>query len=249
MAATDTRSTSRRERTPGANDLSIYSSFANTWWDGNTRWLRTLHNMVPARMRYFERFVGTWQGRDVLDLGCGGGFMSEALAKCGARVVGVDPSAEAIAAAREHAARGELTIDYRVGVGETLDAADSTFDAVVCVDVLEHVDDLQAVLDTVGRVLKPGGWFCFDTINRNPAATAVVIWGAERVLRLLPRGTHDPKMFIKPAELEEALSRRGFTDIACAGLGPTGLDRKLDFTFGRTPVTMIQYMGVARKSD
>ena len=135
--------------------------------------------------------------------------MAEALAARGAKVTGIDPAAEAIAAARQHAKAMGHPIAYDVGFGEALPYADAAFDAVVCVDVLEHVADLPAVLAGVARVLRPGGLFLFDTINRNPLARFATITVAEDLLRLLPRGTHDPAMFIKPAELRHGLTNAG----------------------------------------
>ena len=124
----------------------------------------------------------------VLDLGCAGGFMAEALATRGATVTGIDPAAQAINAARAHAAEAGLEIQYDVGVGEELPYDDAAFDVVVCVDVLEHVEDLTKVLAEVARVLKPGGLFLFDTINRNRLSRFVTITVAEDILRLLPQG-------------------------------------------------------------
>jgi 2-polyprenyl-6-hydroxyphenyl methylase/3-demethylubiquinone-9 3-methyltransferase len=230
-----------------ANDLAIYDAVAQDWWRGETRWLRVLANLVPARLRYFDRHMPDWSERDVLDLGCGGGFMAEALARRGARVTGVDPAAKAVQAAREHAAAENLAIRYETGVGEALDFPDASFDAVVCVDVLEHVADLDRVLAEVTRVLRPGGWFLFDTINRNPLASLVVVTGAERVLGLLPRGTHDPAMFIRPGELRGRLERLGYAVERFAGIGPTGLNRRGDFTFGVLPFTGIVYAGAGRR--
>jgi 2-polyprenyl-6-hydroxyphenyl methylase / 3-demethylubiquinone-9 3-methyltransferase len=227
------------------NDLTIYNTWSPEWWDGSARWLRTLHNMVPARLRYFDEFVTTWEGLDVLDLGCGGGFMSEALSKRGADVTAIDPAAEAIATARAHAATQGLKIDYREGVGEDLGIPDASVDVVVCVDVLEHVASVPKTLDEIGRVLRPGGTFAFDTINRNWLARLAVVTMAEDIFGLLPKGAHDPDLFIKPTDLRFELKQRGFENIQFAGLGPTGINRKLDFTFGRVPTTLIQYMGVA----
>ena len=228
------------------NDLSIYDNAANDWWSGDVRWVRTLKNMVPARLAWFEKSVD-WRGKRVLDLGCAGGFMSEAIAKKGALVTGIDPASEAIAAAQAHAEEGGLSIRYNVGVGEALPYPDCAFDAVVCVDVLEHVSDLQRVLDEVARVLAPGGLFLFDTINRNPLAHLATITVAENILGLLPRGTHDPTMFIKPAELVSGLRASGLEPGPMAGLGPRGMNRKGDLTFGRLPSKTIIYMGIARK--
>lgn len=228
------------------NDLSIYDAVADQWWSDEIRWVRTLKNLVPGRLSWMDRQID-WQGLRVLDLGCAGGFMAEALTARGARVTGIDPAHQAIAAADAHARAGGLSIDYDIGVGEALPYADQTFDAVVCVDVLEHVEHLAVVLSEVSRVLQPGGCFLFDTINRNPLARLATITIAEDVLRLLPKGTHDPARFIKPVELREALADAGLRPGALTGLGPRGLNRRGDLTFGRLPMTGILYMGIARK--
>jgi 2-polyprenyl-6-hydroxyphenyl methylase/3-demethylubiquinone-9 3-methyltransferase len=229
------------------NDLTIYDKVADRWWSDEIRWVRTLKNLVPGRLAWFDRHI-EWQGRDVLDLGCAGGFMAEALALRGANVTGIDPAADAIDAARAHAKEGGLRIGYDVGMGEALPYDDASFDAVVCVDVLEHVSDLHMVLAEVARTLRPGGVFLFDTINRNPLARLATITIAEDVLRLLPRGTHDPAMYIKPAELRAAMQGAGLVPGPITGLGPRGLNRRLDLTFGPLPLTAILYMGVARKA-
>ena len=229
------------------NDLTIYDTWSSRWWDGSARWLRTLHNMVPARLDYFDNFVSVWEGLNVLDVGCGGGFMSEELARKGANVTAIDPASEAIAAARVHAASQALEIDYREGIGEDLSVQTASMDVVVCVDVLEHVNSVSDTLAEVGRVLRPGGVFVFDTINRNWLSRFAVITVAEDIVGLLPAGAHDPNMFIKPSELRFELQRHGFHDIHFAGLGPTGLNRNLDFKFGRVPTTLIQYMGAAKR--
>ncbi|MEL6959004.1 MAG: bifunctional 2-polyprenyl-6-hydroxyphenol methylase/3-demethylubiquinol 3-O-methyltransferase UbiG [Pseudomonadota bacterium] len=228
------------------NNLAIYDDVAANWWSDDIRWVRTLKNMVPGRLAYFDRFID-WNGTEVLDLGCAGGFLAEALDDRGARVTGIDPAKDAIKAARAHAAEGGRTINYDVGVGERLPYSDGQFDAVACVDVLEHVQDLQQVLNEVARVLKPGGLFLFDTINRNILARLAVITMAEDVLRLLPKGTHDPEMFITPAELKSGLEQAGLEVGKMTGLGPRGLNKRLDPTFGQLPLKTIIYMGTARK--
>jgi len=164
---------------------------------------------VPGRLGWFDRQID-WRGKAVLDLGCAGGFMAEAMDARGARVTGIDPAAEAVAAARAHAEAQGRAIAYDVGVGEDLPYADAAFDAVVCVDVLEHVRDLGQVLAEVSRVLRPGGLFLFDTINRNPLARLATITIAEDVLRLLPKGTHDPALFITPRALRAGWSAPGW---------------------------------------
>lgn len=228
------------------NDLTIYDTVADRWWSDDIRWVRTLKNLVPGRLAWFDRQID-WQGNAVLDLGCAGGFMAEALALRGAHVTGIDPAADAIDAARAHARQGGLRIGYDVGVGEALPYESASFDAVVCVDVLEHVSDLNKVISEVARTLRPGGLFLFDTINRNLLARLATITMAEDVLRLLPRGTHDPAMFIKPAELRATLQGAGLVPGAVTGLGPRGINRRFDLTFGPLPLTAVLYMGVARK--
>jgi 2-polyprenyl-6-hydroxyphenyl methylase / 3-demethylubiquinone-9 3-methyltransferase len=228
------------------NDLTIYDRVADHWWSDDVRWVRTLKNLVPGRLAWFDRHID-WQGKDVLDLGCAGGFMAEAMAARGATVTGIDPAAQAIEAARSHARAAGLRIRYDVGAGEALPCAAAGFDAVVCVDVLEHVADLHRVLAEVARVLRPGGLFLYDTINRNPLARLATITIAEDVLRLLPRGTHDPRMFIKPRELGAAMQGAGLVPGPVTGLGPRGVNRRFDLTFGPLPLTAILYMGIARK--
>jgi 2-polyprenyl-6-hydroxyphenyl methylase/3-demethylubiquinone-9 3-methyltransferase len=228
------------------NDLTIYDKVADRWWSDGIRWVRTLKNLVPGRLKWFDRHID-WQGKDVLDLGCAGGFMAEALAERGAHVTGIDPASDAIDAARDHARAGKLRIAYDVGVGEALPYDDASFDAVVCVDVLEHVADLHRVLSEIARTMRPGGLLLFDTINRNPLARFASITIAEDMLRLLPRGTHDPAMFIKPKELRAAFQGVGLVPGPITGLGPRGFNRRLDLTFGPLPTTAVLYMGIACK--
>jgi len=228
------------------NDLTIYDKVADKWWSDDIRWVSTLKNLVPGRLQWFDRHID-WQGKDVLEIGCAGGFMAEGLAHRGARVTGIDPATDAITAARTHARASGFSIRYDVGVGETLPYESEGFDAVVCVDVLEHVADLNKVLFEVTRTLRPGGLFLFDTINRNLLARIATITIAEDLLRLLPRGTHDPAMFIKPRELRMAMMGAGLVSEAITGLGPRGIDRNFNLTFGQLPITAVMYMGVARK--
>jgi len=230
------------------NDLTIYDAAAGQWWSDDIRWVRTLKNLVPGRLSWMDRQID-WRGKAVLDLGCAGGFMSEALAGRGAQVTGIDPAEHAIAAARAHAAAQGHPIAYDIGAGEALPYDDAAFDAVICVDVLEHVQDLSRVLAESARVLRPEGVFLFDTINRNFLARLVTITIAEDILRLLPRGTHDPALYIKPAEMRDALTAAGLEPGKFTGLGPRGITRRGDLTFGRLPLTTIQYMGLARKPD
>jgi 2-polyprenyl-6-hydroxyphenyl methylase / 3-demethylubiquinone-9 3-methyltransferase len=175
--------------------------------------------------------------------------MAAALAVRRAQVTGIDPSEGAIAAARRHAEENKLEIEYRVSGGESLPFADGAFDVVVCVDVLEHVEDLRRVLSEVRRVLRPNGIFLFDTINRTRLAAFVMVTVGENVLRLLPRGTHDPVLFIPPKEMVQKLHAAGFHVGRFVGLGPRGLNRRFDVVFGFLPTMAVQYLGEARAAS
>jgi 2-polyprenyl-6-hydroxyphenyl methylase/3-demethylubiquinone-9 3-methyltransferase len=225
------------------NDLTIYETHAADWWTGQKRFMRALQALVPPRLRFFDEAVPDWRGRRVIDVGCGGGFMSVALAHRGARVLGIDPSKGSLAAARAQAERAGVPLELAEGVGESLPAPSGEADAVVCVDVLEHVKDLKQVVSELARVLRPGGVLLFDTINRNWLARAVVIHLAEDVLRITPKGTHDPKLFIKPSELSALLEVAGFEQLTLAGLGPLALNLKGDPVFTRLPFRSVMYMG------
>ena len=230
------------------NDLSIYDRVADQWWSDEVRWVRTLKNLVPGRLAWFDRHID-WTDKSVLDLGSADGFMAEVLATKGARVTGIDPAAEAIEAARSRANLVGQNIQYDVGVGEALPYADATFDAVVCVDVLEHVTDLTKVAAEVARVLRPGGMFLYDTINRNPVSRLATITVAEDILGLLPKGTHDPELFIKPKELVRELTNAGLVAGPQTGLGPRGINRRGNFVFGPLPLKSVIYMGLATKPE
>jgi 2-polyprenyl-6-hydroxyphenyl methylase/3-demethylubiquinone-9 3-methyltransferase len=228
------------------NDLTIYDGVADWWWSDDMRWVRSLKNLMPGRLVWFVGLIDR-AGKAVLDLGCTGGFLAQTLARHGADVTGIDTAAEVVEAARAHAREGGLRMGNDVEVGEALPYDDASLDAVVCHDVLEHVTDLNKVLSEGARTLRPGGLFLFGTINRNPLARLAIFTVAEDVLRLLARGTHDPEMFIKPAGLRAAMQAAGLVPGAMTGLGPRGIDRRFDLTFGPLPLRAILYMGIARK--
>lgn len=229
------------------NDLGIYDRVADRWWEDRPPWLTTLSNLVPARLGWFDAVAPGWEGARVLDLGCAGGYMAEALARQGARVTGLDPAGDALASARRHAAREGLDITYQQGVGERLPFEDGCFDRVVCVDVLEHVASPAEVLAEVARVLKPGGLLLFDTLNRTLFARVVLVWAAE-ALGLVPRGVHDADRFLRIDELRGLLTEAGLETLDLTGLGPSWIDRRGVVSFRPMRWTMGMYMGVARKA-
>jgi 2-polyprenyl-6-hydroxyphenyl methylase/3-demethylubiquinone-9 3-methyltransferase len=181
-------------------ELAKFASLAQSWWDpaGPSK---PLHELNPLRLRYVENAVGL-RDAQVLDVGCGGGILSEAMARSGARVIGIDLSQAVLDVAELHALEGKLAIEYRAIAAEELAAArPGSFDLVTCMEMLEHVPDPAAALAALASLVKPGGHVIISTLNRKPMAFAVAIIGAEYIARMLPRGTHEYLKFIKPSEL------------------------------------------------
>lgn len=182
-------------------EISKFDQDASAWWDPDGPF-GPLHAITPLRLDYIEARIGPLAGQCVADVGCGGGLLSEPLAARGARVTGIDLAPETLETARLHARASSLSIDYRDTSAEQL-AAESPgrFDVVTCMELLEHVPDPASVVEACATLVRPGGAVFFSTINRNARAWLFAIVGAERVLRLLPAGTHDARAFIRPAEL------------------------------------------------
>lgn len=199
------------------NNLEFYDLSAPEWWNQTAK-IYGLYYLNQPRFAYFDRYLQNWQQVQVLDIGCGGGFSCEFMARRGAIVSGIDQSAACIEAAQAHAGEQGLAINYRVGLAERLPYADAQFDCVVCVDVLEHVADLATTIAEVARVLKPGGYFFFDTINRTLKSRMVMIWLLENILREIPPGVHDWNKFIPPQELTCLLQQASLAQIEIRGL-------------------------------
>lgn len=200
-----------------AAEIAKFDEQAARWWDPSGP-SRALHDLNPERLAFISERLPL-KGRRVLDLGCGGGILSEAMARAGADVVGIDLSGEQVAVARLHALESGLAIDYRhTGSAALADAEPAAFDAITCMEMLEHVPEPGAILADCARLLKPGGDLFLSTINRGLRSFAFAIVGAEEVLGLLPRGTHRYAQFIKPHELARGLREAGFTVSALAGL-------------------------------
>ena len=200
-------------------DNQWYEGLGDNWWDSRGP-ISLLHEINPARFDYFKKAIGTLRGLRLLDVGCGGGLLAECFAREGAIVSGVDLSLSSLAAAERHSRAGRMSIDYVNASGDSLPFRDSSFDAVVSADFLEHVTDLETVVAECARVLKPSGLFLYDTINRTLRSRFVAVWLFERILGLIPRHTHDPRMFIKPEELRSVMARNGITNRETRGLTP-----------------------------
>ena len=193
-----------RDNTDPANEdpaeLAKFAALAQSWWDPSGS-SKPLHDLNPLRMRYIERTLAL-RGIRALDVGCGGGILSESMARAGAEVLGIDLGTEVLAVARLHALESGVQLEYSVIAAEELARQQpAAFDLVTCMEMLEHVPDPAASLAALAAAVKPGGDVIVSTLNRTPAAFAVAIIGAEYVARVLPRGTHEYLKFIRPSEL------------------------------------------------
>jgi 2-polyprenyl-6-hydroxyphenyl methylase/3-demethylubiquinone-9 3-methyltransferase len=209
-------------------EVAKFEAMAADWWDPHGKF-KPLHMLNPCRLDYITSQIAAEFGRDLtdqrpfeglrlLDIGCGGGLLSEPMARLGAEVVGADAAAGNLPVARIHAEQSGLTIDYRHTTAEDLAAAGERFDVVLNMEVVEHVADPQAYLTACHDLLKPSGLMVCSTINRNPKSYAVAIFGAEVVMRWLPRGTHDWAKFITPDELYDLIRNAGLDPVDRKGM-------------------------------
>jgi 2-polyprenyl-6-hydroxyphenyl methylase/3-demethylubiquinone-9 3-methyltransferase len=181
-------------------ELAKFAALAQSWWDPKGP-SKPLHDLNPLRLRYIERTVSL-SGKQALDVGCGGGILSEAMARAGAQVLGIDLSQSVLDVAELHALEGSVAVQYRAVAAEDLaQERPAAFDVVTCMEMLEHVPDPAASVAALAALAKPGGTVIVSTLNRNPLAFAVAIIGAEYIARVLPRGTHEYSKFIRPSEL------------------------------------------------
>lgn len=210
------------------DDVARFNSVASTWWDPNGPF-KPLHRMNPMRLGYIrDRVCGHFgrdpmapsplAGLDIVDVGCGGGLLTEPMARLGADAVGIDAGGEGVAAARRHAEEGGLSIDYRVQTAEALAAEGKRFDVVLALEIVEHVADPETFLEALSRLMKPGGCIVMSTLNRTPRSFALAIVGAEYLLRWVPRGTHSWRQFVRPSELAAGLRRHGIATDDVSGM-------------------------------
>ncbi|WP_321333917.1 bifunctional 2-polyprenyl-6-hydroxyphenol methylase/3-demethylubiquinol 3-O-methyltransferase UbiG [Breoghania sp.] len=209
-------------------EVARFSAMADDWWDPTGKF-RPLHKFSPVRLGYIKEHVSAHYGRKptdtqalkglrCLDIGCGGGLLSEPMSRLGAAMVGVDPSPVNIEVARLHAERTGLDIDYRAATAEELAADGEMFDVIFNMEVVEHVADVPAYLEACAKMVKPGGLMFLATINRTLKAYALAIVAAERVLRWLPPGTHNYEKLVRPNEIEGPLTNAGMTLIEQCGV-------------------------------
>ena len=199
-------------------ELAKFSELAHRWWDPDSEF-RPLHQINPLRLDWINQ-LSPLEGRKVLDVGCGGGILSDSMARKGAEVTGIDLASKALRVARLHALEAETPhVQYReISVEELANECPGSFDTVTCMEMLEHVPDPQSVVAACARLVKPGGWVFFSTINRNAKAFALAIVGAEYLLKMLPQGTHEYAKFIRPSELASACRQAGLDVLHTRGM-------------------------------
>lgn len=234
-------------------EVERFSKMAAEWWSPTGKF-KPLHKFNPVRLTYIrEQVLETFKcdpkstkpfkGLRILDIGCGGGLLSEPMARLGAEVVGADPSPVNIEVARLHAAESGLSIDYRAVTAEALAAAGEQFDVILNMEVVEHVADVELFIEACGKMVKPGGLMFIATINRTLKALGLAIIGAEYVLRWLPRGTHQYEKLVRPEELEAALSKAGMAMVETTGV----FYNPLTDSWNKSKDTDVNYMVLAVK--
>lgn len=223
-------------------EIAKFEALAQRWWDPSGEF-RPLHELNPLRLAFIEKHTPL-SGLVVLDVGCGGGILSEAMARRGAKVLGIDLARAALEVAELHAAESGVTLEYRLQSAEALaQASPASFDVVTCMEMLEHVPEPAQVVAALARLAKPGGHLYVSTINRNLKAFLMAIVGAEYVLRMLPRGTHEYERFIRPSELAGWARAAGLEMSAIAGIEYNLLSRR--FELSRDP--SVNYLALLKK--
>ena len=228
-----------------ASEIDTFSQHASQWWD-ELGPLKTLHQVNPVRLAWIDGHIDL-QSQKIADIGCGGGILTEALANAGAQATGVDMAADSIEVARMHAIENNLVIDYQITTAEQLAAAaPASFDAITCMEMLEHVPDPASVIKSCAALVKPGGYVFFSTLNRHPKAFLLGILGAEYLLGWIPKGTHQYKTFIKPAELAVIARAHGLAVLYVKGIGYQPW-RRSEQPFSISTDTDVNYMMACQK--
>jgi 2-polyprenyl-6-hydroxyphenyl methylase / 3-demethylubiquinone-9 3-methyltransferase len=224
-------------------ELAKFGDLAHRWWDTESEF-RPLHQINPLRLEWIDALAHV-SGKRVLDVGCGGGILSDALARKGADVVGIDLATKALKVAQLHALEaGTPSVEYREIAAEALaQEMPGQFDVVTCMEMLEHVPDPASVVHACAALAKPGGWLFFSTINRSPKSFLFAIVGAEHVLNLLPKGTHEYAKFIRPSELAQACRDAGLMLEASRGMEYNPINRR----YRLSENTSVNYMFACRK--
>ena len=223
-------------------ELSKFSDLAHRWWDPESEF-RPLHHINPLRLEWIHQQANL-AGKRVVDVGCGGGILAEAMAAKGADVLGIDLAGKSLKVAQLHALESGVKVQYREVSAEALAAEQAgQFDVVTCMEMLEHVPDPASVVRACASLVKPGGWVFFSTLNRNPKSFLFAIVGAEYVLKLLPRGTHEYARFIKPSELSQWAREAGLNVQGFKGMEYNPLSRR----YWLSQDTSVNYLVATRR--
>lgn len=235
--------TSEPQRNVDDNEIAKFSQIAEKWWDKNSEF-KPLHDINPIRLGYIDG-LGHLNGKQVLDVGCGGGILTESMAKCGAaHVTGIDMAEKSLQVAKAHAVEHNIgNIAYRCIPVEALAAEQPySFDIVTCMEMMEHVPDPAAIVKACAQLVKPDGMVFFSTISRNPKSYLHLIIGAEHLLKVVPKGTHDWKKFINPAELARMCREAGLNLVDSKGIKYNLLTKQ----YSLSPNTDVNYLIACR---
>jgi len=206
-------------------ELAKFQALASRWWDPDSEF-RPLHEINPLRLDWIDR-IASLAGKRALDVGCGGGILAEAMAQRGAQVCGIDLAERSLQVAELHAIESGAAVEYeRIAAEELATREPGAWDVVTCMEMLEHVPDPESTVRACAALARPGGWVFFSTINRNPKAFMLAIVGAEYLLRMLPRGTHEYEKFIRPSELVAAARRSGLEVVEMSGMTYNPISRR-----------------------
>ncbi len=226
-------------------ELDKFSALASRWWDPNSEF-KPLHAINPLRLDWIKGLTGGLQGKRVLDVGCGGGILAESMAVSGAEVTGIDLAEKSLKVAKLHGLESGVPVTYRNIRAEDLALEQAgQFDVVTCMEMLEHVPDPGSIVRACSTLVKPGGWVFFSTINRNPKSFLFAIIGAEYILRILPRGTHSWRSFVRPSELAQAARAANLTTHQVIGMGYNPLTEHYSLNHD----TSVNYLMATRKGD
>ena len=224
-------------------ELDKFSALASRWWDPNSEF-KPLHAINPLRLEWIKGLVGGLHDKTVLDVGCGGGILAEGMARAGAKVTGIDLADKSLRVAKLHGLESGVPVTYRnISAEDMALEQPQTFDVVTCMEMLEHVPDPGSIVRACSTLVKPGGWVFFSTLNRNPKSFLFAIVGAEYILRLLPRGTHSWRSFVRPSELATSARTCGLTTQELMGMSYNPFTQT--YSLGRD--TSVNYLMATRK--
>jgi len=226
------------------HELRKFSDLAHRWWDPNAEF-KPLHELNPVRLAWIDGHAHL-PGKRVLDVGCGGGILSESMAGLGAQVKGIDLSNQALGVADLHSLESGITVEYEEIAAEALAAREpASYDVVTCMEMLEHVPDPAAIVRACATLVKPGGWVFFSTLNRNVKAYLLAVIGAEYIAQMLPKGTHDYARFIRPSELAGFARAAGLREAQVKGITYRPLGKR----FALSDDTSVNYLFACRRDD